>query len=184
MKMERRSMARSSWPRIIDREYVHMMVNENGFDGAVGLINLKKCTKPATILYGGKRPVTIIDDGYHWLQIAAKNESYWLTVMYNQQDEIVQFYFDITDNNNILDNGESWFYDLFLDVVILPDGTLFLLDEDELCQALDEKVITKEQYDKAYITADNIIKNFNGDVGYLYDNCNHYFNILRQRISK
>lgn len=182
MGLEKRFMSRSNWPRVIDKEYVHMMCNENNFDGAVGLIYLKNATKPATITYG-KTQVKIIDNGYFWLQLAHKDENFWLTVMYNQEGKIVQFYFDMTDGNNILDNGESWFYDLYLDVVILPDGTLFLLDEDELNQALNEKEITKDQYDKAHITANNIIKKFDGNIGYLTDLSNRFFNILKNKLS-
>jgi predicted RNA-binding protein associated with RNAse of E/G family len=50
--------------------------------------------------------------------------------------------------NTILDNGESWFYDLILDIVVLPDGKRFLLDEDELSEALRDNIITRKQYDE------------------------------------
>ena len=181
MVLERKVMSRSNWPRVIDREYVHMMGNEYDFNGAIGLIYLKNVTEPATKTYDKTR-VTIIDSGYYWLQIAPKGENFWLTVMYNQLGEIVQFYYDITDCNTILENGESWFYDLYLDIVMLPDGRLFLLDEDEICRALDKKDITKDQYDKAYLTANEIIKKLDGNIGDLTDTCNHYFEILKRKI--
>ena len=182
MSLEKKLMSRSNWPRVIDKEYVHMMCNENNFDGAVGLIYIIRANKLATKTYG-KTQVTIIDNGYYWLQFAPKDDNYWLSVMYNQVGEIVQFYFDVTDVNNILDNGESWFYDLYLDIVILPDGTLFLLDEDELSQALEEKEITKDQYDKAHITANNIIRKYDGNIDYLSDLSNHFYNILKSKLS-
>ncbi|NLO09569.1 MAG: DUF402 domain-containing protein [Clostridiales bacterium] len=182
MSLEKRFMSRSNWPRVIDREYVHMLCNDSEFSGAIGLIYLKSTANFRAITYD-KTCVTIIDNGYYWLQLAPKNKNYWLTVMYNQECEIVQYYFDMTDGNNILDNGESWFYDMYLDVVILSDGSLFLLDEDELSQALDEKEITKDQYDKAYLTANTIIKKFDGNIDNLTDFCNHFFNILKSKLT-
>lgn len=181
MGLDKRTMSRSNWPRVIDREYVYMICNENNIDAAIGLIYIKKATEPAIKTYGDTY-VKIIDSGYYWLQFAPKNENYWLTVMYNKSGEIVQYYFDMTDGNNILDNGESWFCDMYLDVVILPDGAIFLLDEDELCQALYDNEITKDQYDKAYTTANRIINKYDRDIEYLSDFSNYYFNILKNRL--
>ena len=81
-----------------------------------------------------------------------------------------------------MDNGESWFYDLMLDIVVLPDGKRFLLDEDELAQALRDDVITREQYDKAYHTANIIMDELEGKVEYLRDICNTYFQILKMKM--
>jgi predicted RNA-binding protein associated with RNAse of E/G family len=96
-------------------------------------------------------------------------------------EEIVQYYYDITDTNTILDDGESWFYDLMLDVVVLPDGKRFLLDEDELTQALIDNIITREQYDKAYLTANNIMSELDTKFDCLKAASNSYFQTLKMR---
>jgi predicted RNA-binding protein associated with RNAse of E/G family len=57
-----------------------------------------------------------------------------------------------------------------------------LLDEDELAQALNDKVITREQYDKAYLTANKIMDEVNGKVDQLNAVFNEYFQTLKMRL--
>ena len=180
MRLSTKIMSRSHWPRVIDKDYTYMMVDDQFCKGAVGLIKINEIDRPATKVYD-TIPIRIIDKGYYWLQIGPENHNYWITVMYNELEEIVQYYFDITDTNTILDNGESWFYDLILDIVVLPDGKRFLLDEDELSEALRDNIITRKQYDKAYLTANNIMKEIDGKVEYLQDIYNTYFQALKMR---
>jgi predicted RNA-binding protein associated with RNAse of E/G family len=158
-----------------------MMINDRYFKGAAGLIKINEIDKPATKVYDNI-PVKIIDKGYYWLQIGPEDQNYWITVMYNEMEEIVQYYYDITDINTILENGESWFYDLMLDIVVLSDGKRFLLDEDELKQALLDNVITREQYDKAYLTANKIMDELDTKVDCLRAACNSYFQTLKMRL--
>lgn len=58
------------------------------------------------------------------------------------------------------------------------------VDEDELVQALSEGVITKEQYDKAYLTANKIIEELDGNIEHLRSICNSYFQTLKLRLSR
>lgn len=69
--------------------------------------------------------------------------------MYNQNKEIIEWYFDISKEIGS-ENGVSYEDDLYLDVVVNPDGEIILLDEDELKEALDRLEISKEDYDMAY----------------------------------
>lgn len=65
-----------------------------------------------------------------------------------------------------------------LDIVLLPSGEIFLLDEDELKEALDNKIITKAQYDNAYSEANRIMKVISKDYSYLENLCNNCFSNL------
>ena len=48
--------------------------------------------------------------------------------------------------------------DLYLDVVVLPNGKFYSLDENDLEEALDKKRISKEEYDMTYATMNKIIE--------------------------
>lgn len=98
--------------------------------------------------------------------------------------KIVQYYIDITEKNVINDYENSCFYDIFLDIVLLPDGEIFLLDEDELKKALDGKIITKVQYDRAYSEANRVIKYISKDPTCLKEMCNKYFEKVLEKIGK
>ena len=180
MSLSRKSMSRSHWPRVVDKDYTHIMIDGPLCKGAAGLIRINEIDQPATKMYDNI-PVKIIDKGYYWLQIGPENQNYWITIMYNELEEVVQYYFDITDTNTILDNGESWFDDLMLDIVVLPDGKRFLLDEDELYQALIDHIITREQYDKAYLTANKIMDELDTNIDSLKAVCNTYFHVLKNQ---
>ena len=101
--------------------------------------------------------------------------------MYNEKREIVQYYIDITEKNEIRGYENSYFYDIFLDIVLLPSGEIFLLDEDELKEALDSKIITKAQYDGAYSEANRIIKIISKDNNDLKNLCNKCFSNLLEK---
>ena len=181
MSLKLRRMSRSNWLRVPDREYVYMNIDNPDFKGVVSLIKLTQVIQPRTVIYGDI-PVKIIDTGYYWLQFGPENQNYWLTVMYNEAEELVQFYFDITDSNTILDHGESWFYDLLLDVVLIPGGNLVLLDEDELKHALRDGDIAREQYDKAYRIANRLMSELAGKEDKLRDFCNTYYQMLKKKM--
>ena len=102
--------------------------------------------------------------------------------MYNEKRECVQYYIDITEKNVIDDYENSYFYDIFLDIVLLPSGEIFLLDEDELKEALDNKIITKAQYDNAYSEANRIMKVISKDYSHLENLCNNCFSNLLENI--
>ena len=78
--------------------------------------------------------------------------------MFDDKKQLIQYYIDITEKNEIKNNGESYFLDLFLDIVILQNVDVLLLDEEELAKAIEEKNITIEQYDLAYNTVKKIMK--------------------------
>ena len=181
MSLAIRYMSRSNWLRVPDRDYTYINVDNQGFKGVAGLIKLTRVNEPRTVMYGDI-PVKIIDYNYYWLQFGPEDQDYWLTVMYNEKEELVQYYFDVTDSNTILDNGESRFTDLMLDVVVLPDGKIILLDEDDLEEALQGGEITQEQFDKAYGVARQLMEELDGKEAKLREFCNTYFQILKKRM--
>ena len=112
-------------------------------------------------------PITAVGPGFHWLQFAPRGEHWWLTAMYNERQELVQFYFDLTLHNHILPEGESWCEDAWLDLVIEPDGTARLLDEEELDTARDAGEIDSAAYQTIRDTAERLRRRYTGCAGEL-----------------
>lgn len=158
MVIKKRRMARDSWSRIISREFTHAPIRQAPFGGVMGLLRFTKVSEPLKVMVGD-RLVQVVGSGYYWLQIAPEGEHWWLTAMFDPSLRPLEYYFDVTLENH-LDGGESYFDDLFLDVVISPDGSPYLLDEDELDIALSEGVITKEQHTLSHRIADSILAEF------------------------
>lgn len=67
-------------------------------------------------------------------------------------------------------DGVPYFKDLYLDLIVYPDGRILVDDMDELEEALIQKDITQEQFDLAVNTSDmlrnGLLKDINAFIEY------------------
>ena len=103
------------------------------------------------------------------------NSKIKLSAFYNDNNEIIEWYFDVAKNIGF-ENGSPYEDDLYLDVILRPDGKILLLDEDELKSALEESKITKEDFDLAYFEANRLIKLLDGKENKLKDFTDKFLN--------
>ena len=136
-----RDMRRSDWHRILERRYTVSPCSFQGMEGVVSLLEIQKVTNPLTVHYESGE-VLIADAGYSWLQLAFKEQFFWATVMFDNKGEVMQGYFDITGGNTFEDMENPTFQDMYLDLVLLSDGGLQVLDQDDLAEALQQKEFT------------------------------------------
>lgn len=73
--------------------------------------------------------------------------------MMDENDEVLVWYIDMIAKQGIDVDGVPYFDDLYLDLVVYPDGTIIVDDMDELEEALSKKDITKEQFNLAVETS-------------------------------
>lgn len=158
--MKRKYSDRANWRRVTDKKFQVRTVHEPEFQGYVVLYQIKNVRDPLWKEYEGKR-YCVADGGYEWLQQFQKGAHYVMTSMYNNLGEIVQYYIDICKVQGVTDRGVPWFDDLYLDVVILPDGKLYLLDAEELEDALKRGLITQEDFDMAWREANAVMELYN-----------------------
>ena len=113
------------------------------------LINFLPGCRELCVDIGGK-PLRLAGDGYKWLMYMPMDEYWCITAFYSPEGELLEWYFDITKGSFIDESGMPCFDDLFLDLVIMPDGRMITVDADELQQALDKGEITVDDYNHAY----------------------------------
>jgi len=113
--------------------------------------------------------------GYKWLMYLPLNEYWCITVFYNPKNELLEWYFDISKENFIDENGMPCIDDLFLDLVVLPDGRVITIDADELQEALDGNKITIDDFNHAYKIHDQIKASKWNDVEFLTKLCEKLF---------
>ena len=155
-KVKRKFANRPDWRRVLDKSFFLTYVDNAYFNGYVSVMKLHKVKNPLIINMFG-RDYRLADDGYTWLQLQPVGKNHCITVMYNENNEIVQWYFDITRYNGIGQDGIPFFDDLYLDVVVLSTGEVLLLDEDELKDALIRGEITGKEYEMAYAEAKSLM---------------------------
>lgn len=127
--------------------------NNSDFIGDVALASFNKVYKPYIIQ---DTNLCIINDNYKWLEFYDYNKKYMLTAMYNEENEIIEWYFDIARKIG-KENGMPYEDDLYLDVVVTPKGNIKLLDEDELNDAFDRFEVNKSDYEMAYNEAKQLM---------------------------
>lgn len=154
--MKTKYIDKRSWRRLIRKEYHEIDVKDEQFEGIIGEIIMKKVKSPLVVNIIGE-DIVVADDGYRWLQILPKDKHYSITVMYNRESQPIQYYIDINEAN-FPELGQARTHDLYLDVLVLPDGRYELVDEQDAKRALRKKEITKAQYDFAYQTANEIMQ--------------------------
>ena len=127
--------------------------NNSDFVGDIALIKFNKMNKPYMI---ENINLCMANDNYKWLEFYDYNKKYRLTAMYNENNEIIEWYFDIARKIG-KENGMPYEDDLYLDVVVTPKGDIKLLDEDELKNAFDRFEVNKSDYEMAYNEAKQLM---------------------------
>lgn len=147
-------------------------INEKNFSGDIYFYDFID-VETKMIIPKGK---CILDNGYKWLEFYDYSSKIKLTAMYDENKEIIEWYFDIAKEIN-KDNGIPYEDDLYLDVVVTPDGEVILLDEDELKDALDRLEIRDLDYQNAYKEANKLIERLEGNKDKLQKFTDKYLNI-------
>jgi predicted RNA-binding protein associated with RNAse of E/G family len=112
----------------------------------------------------GDIQIQLAGNGCKWLMYLPLYENWCLTAFYDPENRIQEWYFDISKGNFLDENGVPCTDDIFLDLVVLPDGRTKTVDADELREALDDNVITMDDYNHAYRVHDEILASKWNDV--------------------
>ncbi len=182
LAMHYKNIYRSGWPRVTGCSYIWEYVRDDCLDGVVSLHAINDVKGGPSVKYMEGQEFTITDAGYYWLQYAPKGQNFWLTVMYDTEYRIVQYYFDITYLNEVYWDGTAYFFDLFLDIVLLPNGHQLLLDEDELLEAYQSGQITKDMLELAYAEYHRLTELLRGHEPTLHALCDKLLHHLRRRM--
>lgn len=132
-----------------EKRVEYSYVENDEFIGYISIVYVDKVNAP--YIWGEiGESLCVADEGYIWLLYMPLESNHCITTVFNEKREIVNWYFDITYQNNVTEDGIPFYDDLYLDVVVLPSLETFLLDEDELVEALESKKISESQYNLAY----------------------------------
>ena len=175
--MSIKDMKRSNWPRVLCKDYAAKNFEIDGMRGQVSLIVLKELTGPLTVHYPFG-DVLIADEGFRWLQIALKDQFFWITAMYDRNEQLINLYFDITNGNRFDAPENPCFEDMYLDIVAAA-GNLMILDQDELDEALTGGEISREEYDHAQKVCRELYAYLTMNKDKIVDWCNHSYAELK-----
>lgn len=143
------------WKCIISKNRIGKQVDMPQIKGYLGLLTINRVSEKQ-IWKNKNKDVVVCDNGYYWLSIMPKNAFYCITVMMDNTYHIKVCYIDMIDSQGYDEDGVPYFYDLYLDLIVYPDGNIIVDDFNELQEALRLGEITEEQYNKAIITSQQL----------------------------
>lgn len=174
--MKTKYLDKRGWRRLLQSDYHEKIIQYKGEKMLTGIIEIKAVRSPLTVPILNKK-VLVCDAGYRWLQILPENRDYSITVMYDRQWRILQYYFDI-NLKHFLEPGNARRLDIYLDVLALPDGRYELVDEADIKRARKRREVSKEQFDFAYNTAHDVMDELEKDFSQFERMASHCLNEL------
>lgn len=154
--IKRKRLDRDIWTSITCKRYIQKTIESDDYKGIIALLYIDDVSS-ASIWQYHDGPISVCDKGMKWLEFLPFKGNYVLTAMINSENKINLWYIDIICNYGFDEDGTAYFDDLFLDLILRPDGELKIDDEDELEEAYHEMVISSEMYIMAYMVKDKLI---------------------------
>lgn len=116
------------------------------------------------------KEIDYIKDGYYVVELTPLEECYNIRFYVDDKKKIIDYYIDISLKNGI-EYKIPYYVDLYLDILHYPKSKeVMFCDEDELKNALDEKIISKKDFDFAYKIGNKLLKE-------IKENKNKYLNM-------
>lgn len=98
----------------------------------------------------------------------------------NEKNDILLWYIDMIAEQGIDSDGVPYFLDLYLDLVVYPDGIIVVDDMDELKDALLKGDITQEQFDLAINTKDKLMTGILSNIDSFIEYTQKCFKIIQK----
>ncbi len=150
--MKRSRLSYDEWTCIVSKNIFGKTVNSELLNGYIGLMEIKEVNKAQVWKFNGK-DIVVCDKGRKWLSILPNNDWYCITAMMDEDEKILLWYIDMIAAQGIDADGTPYFDDLYLDLVVYPNGKIIIDDMDELKGALTKGDITQEQFNLALKTS-------------------------------
>lgn len=121
------------------------------------LINIHKVATKISVDYDDS-DTCLVDDGYKCMMYLPVGKTWCLSVFIDNNNKIIEWYFDMTKMNALDNKDKPYFLDLYLDIAVSAKGFLVILDEDELDEAYEKGIIDGSDCQLAHETCQYLIK--------------------------
>lgn len=153
--MKRSKLNYEEWKCILKKDLYCKNIESDFFTGYIGLFHIHEVSEPQIWRFNGE-DLVVCDNGVKWLTILPRDDFYCITAMMNPQKNVLVWYIDMIAGQGKDADGVAYIDDLYLDLVVYPDGTVIEDDMDELEEALRCGDISKELFDLAIDTCNKL----------------------------
>jgi len=183
--MKRKRFDRDVWwahNKFNNTEYYQMRIDMDDYHGLVCYIKMLDGKYHYWDMpIAGK--TAIIGEGMFWLQLVPDNNKHVITAKYLSSNKLSLCYIDVIEAIEYDSDGVAVFIDKYLDVTFTPQGDLIIADRDELDDAYQSNIISKEQYDSALIECDLIINELCSNITKTEAWCDKILSCVNNRIN-
>lgn len=102
----------------------------------------------------------------------------------DENGDIILWYIDMIASQGIDVDGVPYFDDLYLDLVVYPDGTIIVDDMDELEEALSKKDITQEQFNLAIETSHRLQQGLLNDISSFTEYTEKCYEMIKKSLER
>ena len=176
--MKRSRLSYDEWKCILSKDMRGKRVNSELLKGYIGLIDIRAVSEVQVWKFHGE-DIVVCDRGRKWLSILPQDDWYCITAMMDEKGEVLLWYIDMIAEQGIDADGIPYFYDLYLDLVVYPDGTVVVDDMDELEDALSDGDITQAQFDLAIGTGQRLQEGILSDISSFADFTEKCYEMVR-----
>ena len=161
--MKRCRLSYDEWTCIKSKNLKRKQISTDFVEGYIGILEIEEVSEKQIWKFNGE-DIIVCDNGLKWISILLRDDFYCITAMMNADDNILLWYIDMIAAQGMDVDGIPYFDDLYLDLVVYPDGSIIVDDMDELEDALYKKDITQEQFELAISTSDKLKKGLLSDI--------------------
>ncbi len=161
--MKRKRADRIDWARITKKRFAMLHIDDSSFTGYVCLFCIDEVNAPLFRKYADGT-ICLADNGYKWLQHFPEGEHYTLTTIFNERGEVVRWYIDICNRHYLGSDSVLYYEDLYLDIDVALDGSVNLLDVEELDEALHADLVSSLEYEIAWREAEKLLHAIENDM--------------------
>ncbi|MDF2540458.1 MAG: hypothetical protein K0S47_176 [Herbinix sp.] len=179
IRMKRKRLIYDDWTVISSKRYKQIMLDTKLYKGIVALLIIDEVLAPQIWEFQGVNYIAC-DKGVKWLQLIPDQQNYVITAMINAKNEIELWYIDMIADYGIDPDHIAYFHDLYLDLVVYPDGAIKEDDRDELDEAYEQKIITDQLHRLALETSQNLQEGFLRDISKLRKLCNYCYDEINE----
>lgn len=178
--MNRKYADRSDWGRIVQKQLTVIPKKTVGFSGYLTLFEIQKVTEPLYKQYEQER-ICVAGDGYKWMQHFPEYAHFTLTSMYDEKLRIVQWTITICKSQGVSSDRVPWYDDLHLQIVILPSGRMYVINQERLEEAVKSGELGRGDYELAWNTANQIMEEYRkGSFDLLLIANKHFYELLEE----
>ena len=181
--MKKSRLSYDEWKCIISKDIFGKTVNSELLNGYIGFIDIKGVSEIQTWKFNGE-DIVVCDKGRKWLSILPRNDWYCITAMMDEDEKVLLWYIDMIASQGIDVDGVPYFDDLYLDLVVYPDGTIIVDDMDELEEALSKKDITQEQFNLAIETSHRLQQGLLNDIASFTEYTGRCYEMIKKSLER